>query len=82
MNAKIADAIREVTASVQKETGSGKRSRVIYDDDLVEVLLAVADRIDPPFKTNVCPKCGEFDRDKLAWQDDGQICCGTCGTIY
>jgi len=82
MNAKLADAIRQVTARVQKEIESGNRSRMIDADDLVEILLSIADRLDPPFKTNVCPKCGEFDREKLAWQDDGQIYCGTCGTTY
>ena len=45
---KIAAAIREVTAAVQKAIGEGHRSRAIDADDLVEVLLSIADRLDPP----------------------------------
>lgn len=40
------DAIREVTASVQKAIDEGYRSRQIDADDLVEVLLAIADRLE------------------------------------
>ena len=42
---KLIDAIQNVTARVQKETNSGRRSRNIDADDLVEVLLAIADRL-------------------------------------
>ena len=82
MNTKLADAIREVTARVQNEIGSGKRSQMIDADDLVEILLSIADRIDPPFKINVCPRCGEDDPDKLIWQTDKCSHCDTCGAIY
>ena len=44
----LADAIRDVTASVQKAIDDGYRSRAIDADDLVEVLLSIADRLDPP----------------------------------
>jgi hypothetical protein len=43
----VADAIRTVTAKVQRAVETGRRSRVIDADDLVEVLLAVADELDP-----------------------------------
>ncbi len=43
---KIVDAIREVTACVQNAIETGKRSRMIDADDLVEVLLAIADRLE------------------------------------
>ena len=44
----VADAIRKVTAKVQQAIDEGERSRVIDADDLVEVLLAIADTLDPP----------------------------------
>lgn len=44
---QIADAIHKVTAAVQTALGSGRRSRVVDAYDLVEVLLAVADELDP-----------------------------------
>jgi hypothetical protein len=48
---QLADAIREVTAAVQTAVDTGLRSRRIDADDLVEVLLAIADRLDPPLPT-------------------------------
>jgi hypothetical protein len=44
----VADAIREVSLSVQTAIADGYRSRMIDADDLIEVLLAIADRLDPP----------------------------------
>ncbi|MDZ4779847.1 MAG: hypothetical protein SGJ19_06320 [Planctomycetia bacterium] len=46
---ELADAIRLVTAKVQREIDQGRRSRSIDADDLVEVLLAIADQLDPFF---------------------------------
>lgn len=46
---QVADAIRKVTAAVQTELESGRRSANLDAHDLVEVLLAVADELDPPF---------------------------------
>lgn len=43
----VADAIRQVTAKVQKAIEEGFRSRAIDADDLVEVLLAIGDELDP-----------------------------------
>ena len=43
---KLVDAIHEVTACVQNAIETGKRSRMIDADDLVEVLLAIADRLE------------------------------------
>jgi hypothetical protein len=45
----VADAIRYVTAAMQKEINNGDRSTEIDADDLIDVLLAIADEIDPPF---------------------------------
>jgi hypothetical protein len=45
---QIVDAIREVTASVQTAIDEGHRSRAIDAEDLVEVLLSIADLLDPP----------------------------------
>ncbi|GIX04609.1 MAG: hypothetical protein KatS3mg114_0478 [Planctomycetaceae bacterium] len=87
-NHPLADAIREVTASVQTAVAEGYRSRMIDADDLVEVLLAIADRLDPPLpdaKNEVvcpCPDCGLADPDRLVWQDDQFVRCDACGTIY
>lgn len=46
---RIADAIRKVTAQVQRAIDEGRRSRMIDADDLVEVLLAIADELEPEF---------------------------------
>ena len=46
---QIADAIRKVTSAMQTELESGRRSAHLDADDLVEVLLAVADELDPTF---------------------------------
>jgi len=45
----IADAIRKVTATMQAELEAGRRSSRIDAHDLIDLLLAVADEIDPPF---------------------------------
>ena len=84
----LADAIRDVTAAVQSAIADGHRSRLIDADDLVEVLLAIADRLNPPVQETTndvafkCPECGEADADRLVWQDDECVRCDTCGTIY
>ncbi len=44
----IADALRKVTAAMQAEIESGRRSTRIDAHDLIDVLLAVADQIDAP----------------------------------
>jgi hypothetical protein len=87
-NQPLVDAIRDVTASVQKAIAEGYRSRMIDVDDLVEVLLTIADRLDPPVRdaTNAvvvpCPDCGLADPDRLIWQDDEFVRCDACGTVY
>ena len=48
MSTTVADAIRKVTAAMQHELESGRRSNALGAHDLVDVLLAVADEIDPP----------------------------------
>lgn len=90
---KIADAIREVTVAMQKAIADGYRSRTIDADDLVEVLLAIADRLDPPVAESVapefaCPDCGMADADRLVWiadefpGADKFVRCDACGTIF
>ena len=44
----VADAIRDVTTRVQEAVEHGARSTQIDADDVVEILLAIADRLDPP----------------------------------
>ncbi len=84
---QLADAIREVTVAMQKAIDDGHRSRMIDADDLVEILLSNADRLDPPLRESNrvqfrCPNCGEVDSDRLVWQDDEFVRCSSCGTIY
>ena len=90
---KIADAIREVTIAMQKAIADGYRSRMIDADDLVEVLLAIADRLDPPVAESVtpefsCPDCGERHSDRPVWiadefpGADKFARCDACGTIF
>ena len=45
---ELADALREVTAAMQRELESGRRSTRLDANDLIDVLLAVADELDPP----------------------------------
>ena len=45
---QVADAIRKVTAAVQRELDAGRRSSHIDAHDLVDLLLAIADELDPP----------------------------------
>ncbi|HWB09914.1 MAG TPA: hypothetical protein VG826_11840 [Pirellulales bacterium] len=45
---QVADALRAVGARMQQAIDTGQRSRSINADDLVEVLLAVANELDPP----------------------------------
>ena len=44
---QVADAIRTVTSKLQAAIEDGYRSRMIDADDLVEILLAIADELDP-----------------------------------
>jgi hypothetical protein len=44
---EVANAIRKVTARMQRALDTGRRSRNIDADDLIEALLAVADELDP-----------------------------------
>jgi hypothetical protein len=44
----VADALRAVGARMQQAIDAGQRPRTIDADDLVDVLLAVADELDPP----------------------------------
>ena len=46
---EVADAIRTVTAKIQDAVDTGRRSTSIDANDLVEVLLAIADQLDPSF---------------------------------
>ena len=49
---EVADALRKVTATMQRELESGRRSSRLDAHDLVDLLLAVADELDPPFPRN------------------------------
>lgn len=85
---QLADAIRDVTVAMQSAIADVHRSQMINADDLIEVLLSIADRLDPPIPDTAnrvefpCPDCGEIDADRLNWNDDEFIRCDACGTIY
>ena len=73
---QIAEALRKVTVAMQQAIDSGERARAIDAEDLIQVLLAVADELDPPMPSQLvsaadaCPFCGERHPDRLVWQDD------------
>lgn len=84
---QLADAIREVSVAMQKAIADGYRSRMIVAYDLVEVLLAIADRLDPPVWDEVdaafaCPECGERHPDRLIWGDEDLVRCASCGITF
>lgn len=86
-NHQLADVLREVTVAMQKAIADGYCSRMIDADDLVEVLLAIADRLDPPVRDEVasecaCPKCGERHVDRLVWGDEDLVRCASCGITF
>ena len=45
---EVTDAIRKVAAAMQTELETGRRSARIDAEDVIEVLLAIADQLDPP----------------------------------
>ena len=45
---QVADAIRKVTTVMQRRWNNGEVSAAIDLHDLVEVLLTIADELDPP----------------------------------
>ncbi len=72
---------------MQNAIADGYRSRMIDADDLIEVLLAIADRLDPPVREEVdgafaCPECGERHIDCLVHQADDLVRCSSCGITY
>jgi DNA-directed RNA polymerase subunit RPC12/RpoP len=78
----LADAIRKVTASVQQAIDDGHRSRAIDADDLVEVLLCIADELDPERAVErplACPECGST---KSTDVDNDVVACTGCGVEY
>lgn len=86
-NHQLADAIREVTTGVQNAISDGYHSRMIDADDLIDVLLAIADRLDPPVRDEVdaafaCPECGERLADRLVHEADDLVRCDCCGIAF
>jgi hypothetical protein len=45
---EIADAIRNITVRMQTALDEGRRSRTLDAQDLIDILLAIADELDPP----------------------------------
>lgn len=46
---EVADAMRRVTIPIHKEIAAGRRSTRIDAEDVVQILLSIADQLDPPF---------------------------------
>lgn len=92
---EVADAIRKVTARVQRVVDDGLRSRKVDADDVIEILLAIADQLDPQtagatlpqvedgevYPADSCPQCGEYRVEQLTLRG-GRINCRSCGTEY
>lgn len=76
----VAEAIRKVTAAMQNELGSGRRSTQIDANDLIDVLLAVADHVDPPLAKRPERGC-EFCRQEYN-RPDGEFACPYCGKVW
>jgi len=74
--------------AMQRAIESGHRSLRIDADDLIEVLLSIADRLVPPLAglvtpATACPHCGERDVDRLVLQvDEETVKCTRCGTTF
>jgi hypothetical protein len=45
---EVADAIRVVAAALQRQLARGHRPRHLDAEDLIDVLLSIAERLDPP----------------------------------
>jgi hypothetical protein len=75
---RVADAIRKVTAAAQRAFDDGERSAMIDLHDLVEVLLAIADELDPPFDTT---RGCEFCRAECNRTDD-PFTCPYCHAVW
>jgi hypothetical protein len=45
---RVSDALRAVGARMQQAIDAGQRSVTVDAEDLIEVLLALADELDPP----------------------------------
>ncbi len=80
---EVPDAIRKVTATMQRRYDDGEVSAMIDLHDLIEVLLSIADEIDPPLvgqeapDTRGCEYCrAEFNR------PDGQFTCPYCHAVW
>ena len=87
MQTEVASAIRRVAATMQKAIDAGKRSARIDANDLIDILLTLAEEIDPPDVELVdtqfaCPDCGERRQDQLVWQADETVLCSRCGMNF
>ena len=46
---ELPEAIREVTVRMQEALDEGRRSLTLDANDLIDILLAIADELDPPW---------------------------------
>lgn len=83
----VADAIRTVTAAMQT-AGEHQMARRITGDDLVNILLAIADELDSEFERPAdeelidCPDCNAHDWDRSGEHQTGApITCRGCGHV-
>ena len=47
---RLVDVMRDVAAALEREVEEGRRAAQIDAHDLIETLLAIADRLDPPVR--------------------------------
>ena len=75
---QVADAIRKVTAVMQRRFDEGERSAAIDLHDLIEVLLTIADELDPPVAgARGCEYCrADFNR------TDDEFTCPYCHAVW
>ena len=87
MRTQVANAIRRAAATMSKAIDAGRRSTKIDANDLIDILLTIAEEIDPPDAQLAdtrfaCPGCGERRQDHLVWQDDETVLCNECGMNF
>lgn len=86
----VADALRTAAADMLQAIQDGYRSRAIDADDLAEILLTIADRLDPIVSpppgpaARACPECGERRSQRLAPDPVAAdlIRCTSCGITF
>lgn len=83
----VAEAIRKITAAAQNAIDSGERSTAIDAHDVIELLLAIADKLDPVVYGDsphvvTCPECNCEVSRQLSDVDPACCICPVCGIAF